>query len=59
MEFHAAKGDKPPYLCAECGEPVLVIQGLNGTRLYKPCGHADAAVLANLEAIVYGEGGAK
>ena len=58
-EFHAAQGDKSLYICAECGEPVLVITGINGNRIYKPCGHTEAAVLANMEAVVYGEGGTK
>lgn len=55
MEFHAAKGDQSPYLCAECNEPVFVVNGI----IYKPCGHTEAAVLANMQAVVYGEGGAK
>ena len=60
MEFHAAQGDQSPYICAECGEPVLVVKGLaSGVKLYKPCGHEDAAVLANMQAVVYGEGSTK
>ena len=44
------KGDPPLYTCAECGEPVFVVKKI----IYKPCGHKDAAVLANLSAIVRG-----
>lgn len=54
VEFHAATGDRSPYKCAECTEPVFLIDGI----VYKPCGHTEAAVLADLEAIVYGAGGA-
>jgi hypothetical protein len=50
--FRAAQGDKPLYVCGECNEPVLVIEGV----LYRPCAHAEAPVLANLEALVYGQG---
>lgn len=52
MEFHAAQGDQSQYLCAECNEPVFVIEG----KIYKPCGHEEAAVLANMEAAVLGQG---
>lgn len=54
VEFHAATGARSPYKCAECAEPVFLIEG----KVYKPCGHTDAAVLADLEAVVYGAGGA-
>ena len=60
VEFHAAQGDKSQYVCAECGEPVLVIVGVaSGTKIYKPCGHTEAAMLANIDAVVFGEGGAR
>jgi len=45
-----AKGDPPLYECAKCGEPVFLVGGV----IYKPCGHTDAAVLANMTAIVRG-----
>lgn len=45
-EFVAERGDQSPYLCAECREPVFVLP--NG-RIYKPCGHDEAEVLANLD----------
>lgn len=54
-EFHPAQGDTTPYTCAECGEPILVVDG----KIYKPCGHLTAAVLASLTATVYGEGKAQ
>lgn len=46
-----SKGDEPLYLCAECNEPVFLVEGV----VYKPCGHTDAAVLANLKAILLGQ----
>ena len=46
-----AKGEEPLYLCAECDDPVFLIDG----AIYKPCGHAQAAVLANLTAILRGQ----
>lgn len=53
-EFHEAKGDKSPYVCGEpdCGQPVFLLP--NG-KIYKPCGHDSAPVLANMEAVVYGK----
>jgi uncharacterized Zn finger protein (UPF0148 family) len=45
-----AKGEEALYSCAECGEPVFLVDGV----VYKPCGHTDAAVLANLQAILRG-----
>lgn len=45
-----AKGEEALYSCAECGDPVFLVDGV----VYKPCGHADAAVLANLTAILRG-----
>ena len=53
--FRPAQGDKPVYVCGECNEPVLVVDG----DLYRPCGHNEAPVLANLEALVYGRGTAQ
>lgn len=52
--FHAAQGQKSIYQCGECGEPVIP---LKDGKLYKPCGHADATVLANMEAVATGEAG--
>lgn len=51
-EFHAAQGDQSPFLCGECNEPVF---RLDDGRIYRPCGHEQAVVLANLEATVYGQ----
>jgi len=45
-----AKGEEPLYSCAECGEPVFLVEGV----VYKPCGHIEAAVYANMVAIVRG-----
>ena len=50
MEFHPAQGDQALYQCAECGEPVLPVEG----RLYRPCGHNEAAAIANMEAVATG-----
>lgn len=47
-----AKGEQPLYLCAECNDPVFLIDGI----VYRPCGHNNAAVLANLQATVRGQG---
>jgi len=46
-----SKGEQPFYSCAECGDPVFLVDGV----VYKPCGHTAAAVLANLEAILRGQ----
>ena len=46
-----AKGEKPLYSCAQCGDPVFLVKGI----VYKPCEHKAAAVLANLEAILLGQ----
>ncbi len=51
FEFHAAQGDQSPYLCGECNEPVFMLEN---ERIYRPCGHEKAVVIANMEAIVYG-----
>ena len=48
-----AKGEPPVYLCAQCNDPVFLVEGI----LYRPCGHKDAPVLANLEALVRGTSG--
>ena len=56
MEFHEAVGEQSPYLCGECNSPVF---RLPGGRIYRPCGHDTAAILANMEAVVYGEGSAE
>ena len=45
-----AKGEEALYSCAECGDPVFLIDNV----VYKPCAHTDAAVLANLQAILRG-----
>jgi len=44
------KGEPPLYLCAECNSPVFLVEQI----VYKPCGHTDALVLANLSALVRG-----
>lgn len=46
-----AKGEEPLYSCAECDDPVFLVDG----AVYKPCGHTQAAVLANLTAILRGQ----
>jgi hypothetical protein len=45
-----AQGEKPLYLCAQCNEPVFLVDGI----VYRPCGHNESPVLANLEALVRG-----
>ena len=45
-----AKGEKPLYLCSACNEPVFLVENI----VYRPCAHAEAPVLANLEALVSG-----
>ena len=45
-----AKGEKARYLCAECNGPVFLVDDI----VYRPCAHAEATVLANLEALVRG-----
>lgn len=45
-----AKGDLPKYMCAQCNEPVFLVDGI----VYRPCGHNESPVLANLEALVRG-----
>ena len=44
------KGEQPHFLCSECNAPVFLVEHI----VYKPCGHKDAAVLANLEATLRG-----
>lgn len=44
---------EPLYTCSVCGEPVLVYGG----RTFRTCEHLDAAVNANLSAIVKGTSG--
>jgi len=50
-----AKNEAPLYLCSQCKEAVFFVEGI----VYRPCGHKDAPVLANLEAKVYGQGTAQ
>ena len=50
-----AQNEPPLYLCFECNEPVFFVDGI----IYRPCGHDDAPVLANLQAVVYGQGTAE
>jgi len=45
-----AMGEEPLYLCSECNGPVFLVDQI----VYKPCGHADAPVLANLQAVLHG-----
>jgi len=47
-----AKNEAPLYLCSQCKEAVFLVNGI----VYRPCGHKDVPVLANLEATVYGQG---
>ncbi len=51
VQPNLAKGEAPLYTCAQCHEPVFVVEEI----VYKPCGHVDAAVLANMSAIVRGQ----
>ena len=44
MEFRPAQGDKSPYVCAECGEPVIDVDG----KIYRPCGHETAEVIVDV-----------
>lgn len=44
------------YECAECGEEVTM--NPDGTLIRK-CEHENATVIANLEAVVYGESSVK
>lgn len=44
------KGDEPLYVCSKCSEPVFLVNGI----VYRPCGHNDVPVFANLQAIVRG-----
>jgi hypothetical protein len=46
------RGEPPLYTCFECSEPVFVLNKI----VYKPCGHKEAGVLANMTAIVSGSG---
>jgi hypothetical protein len=45
-----SKGELPLYLCADCNEPVFLVKDI----LYKPCGHTNASVLANIQATLRG-----
>lgn len=38
------------FVCAECGAPVALLGGL----YIRECRHAEAAILANMKAVVYG-----
>lgn len=47
------------YECAECGKPVEC-KDIDGTVVFiRSCEHQEGAIIANLEATVYGEGGAE
>lgn len=50
-----AKNEPPLYLCSQCNEAVFLV----GNIVYRPCGHEDGPVLANLQAVVYGQGTAE
>lgn len=50
-----AKNEAPLYLCSQCNEAVFLVEGI----VYRPCGHKDVPVLANLEAMVSGRGTAQ
>ncbi len=39
------------FVCAECGAPVAMLGGF----YIRECRHAEAAILANMKAVVYGE----
>ena len=47
------------YTCALCAAPVEV-RDVDGAVLFtRTCAHSEAAILAEMEATVYGEGGAQ
>jgi hypothetical protein len=48
-----AQQANPVYTCADCGEAVVIFDG----KTFKTCEHTDAAVLANMAAVVRGSGG--
>jgi hypothetical protein len=50
-----AKGEPPLYTCAQCGTPVFLVDKI----VYKPCEHKEAAVIANMSAIVRGTSSVK
>lgn len=41
----------PKYSCAECGKPVIVMEG----QIMRACPHPTASVVASMTAVVYGE----
>ena len=43
------------YTCAECGAKADVVEG----EVVRTCEHVDAPVTADIQAVVYGEGGAQ
>lgn len=44
------------YQCAECGKPVECKDADDAVVFVRSCDHTEAAILANMEATVYGEG---
>jgi hypothetical protein len=47
------------YKCAECGAAVEC-KDVDGTVVFeRECTHTEAAIIAELQAVVYGEGGAQ
>lgn len=45
--------DNPAFQCAECGAPVVVHDG----NYFRECEHSEAAIVANMTAIVRGQSG--
>ena len=42
--------DNPMFQCAECSEPVIVYGG----NYFRTCEHTEAAIIANMTAVVRG-----
>lgn len=43
--------ENPAFVCAECGAPVVLHDG----SYFRECEHLEAAILANMQAVVYGK----
>lgn len=47
------------YECADCHSPVECKEIDGNVVFIRTCGHTEAAVLANMQAVVYGESATK
>jgi hypothetical protein len=61
VQPNLAKAEEPMYSCGECNQPVFLVAHdeehepvLIDGIVYKPCGHTNAKVLANMSALVRG-----